>query len=86
MNDFKDLKPLGCKKIPQELPKLKPEDLTPVSGHEKPKVDLEISNGYKIDLIKNWYKDLILSGNIPKTPTGLIIIAVLGFLMYWLLS
>lgn len=86
MNDFKDLKPLGCKKIPQELPKPKPEDLTPVSGQEKKEPVIEISNGYKIDLIKNWYKDLILSGNIPKTPTGLIIIAVLGFLMYWLLS
>lgn len=83
MNDFKDLKPLGCKKIPQDKPK---PDLTPVSGHEKLQVDLEISNGYKADLIKNWYKDLIISGNIPKTPTGLIIIAVLGFLMYWLLS
>lgn len=86
MNDFKEIKPLPVKPITQELPKPKPEDLTPVSGHEKSKVDLEISNGYKIDLIKNWYKDLIISGNIPKTPTGLIIIAVLGFLMYWLLS
>ena len=86
MDDFKDLKPLKCKPIPQELPKPKPEDLTPVSGYGKKDPDIKISNGYKVDLIKNWYKDLIISGNLPKTLTELIVYVALGFLIFWLLS
>ena len=86
MNDFKNLKPLGCKPIPQGLPKPKPEDLTPVSGHEYKEPEIEMSAGYKVDIIKEWLKDVIISGNMPKTQVGIIGLAVLIFLVYWLLS
>ena len=86
MNDLKDLKPLGCEPIPQGLPKPKLEDLTPVSGHEYKEPEIEISNGYKVDIIKEWIKNIAVSGYLPKTPLEMIAYGIIIALAIWAMS
>jgi hypothetical protein len=83
MNDFENLKPLGLENIPDKKTDL---ELKPVPVPPKVEPDLSLSTGFKVDKLKEYYTDMILSGNFPKTATGALIALALGLVMYWLLS
>ncbi len=94
MNDFKYIKPSGAIKLPDNSNievkdgKVKVKDI-PIpdkSYLDIKKPEIELNPETKLKMVKDWYQGIILSGDIPKTPTGLLILLALGFVIYWLMS